>query len=95
MTFTEITFTNIKNEVSAYLRDRHNKAAILFSPASPYGQILDVLQNLHQLSFLYLKNSINQFEFIEVINHNLSLTNNINGYYLIENRNRNRNRIKK
>jgi len=64
MTFTEITFTNIKNEVSAYLRDRHNKAAILFSPASPYGQILDVLQNLHQLSFLYLKNSINQFDLV-------------------------------
>jgi len=64
MAFTEITFTNIKNEVSAYLRDRHNKAQILFSPASPYGQILDVLENLHQLSFVYLKNSINQFDLV-------------------------------
>ena len=61
-TFTELTFNNIKSQITRTLRDRHNKATILFSPASPYGQILDVLSNLHQLSILYLKNSINQFD---------------------------------
>jgi len=64
-TFTSITFDNIKSEITRYLRDNHNKANILFSPASPYGQILDVLSNLHSLSMLYLKNSINQFDLIQ------------------------------
>lgn len=62
--FTEITFTRIKSQVQTYLQDSHNKASVLFSPASPYGQILDVLSNLHQLSFVYLKNSINQFDLV-------------------------------
>jgi hypothetical protein len=62
--FTQITFDNIKGEIRRYLTNSHNKASILFSPASPYGQILDVLGGLHQLSFLYLKNAINQFDLI-------------------------------
>jgi hypothetical protein len=60
--FVEITFNNIKNSVEYYLRSEHNKGNLLFSPASPYGQILSVLENLHQMSFLYLKNSIMQFD---------------------------------
>jgi hypothetical protein len=62
MKFVEITFANIKNEIERFLRDEHNKAGVLYSPASPYGQILNVLENLHQLSILYLKNSIKQFD---------------------------------
>jgi hypothetical protein len=60
--FIEITYTNIKYQIEVYLREQHNKGNILFSPASPYGQILSVLENLHQMSFLYLKNAINQFD---------------------------------
>jgi hypothetical protein len=60
--FVEITYNNIKNSVEYYLRSEHNKGNLLFSPASPYGQILSVLENLHQMSFLYLKNSIMQFD---------------------------------
>jgi len=65
MKFVEISFNLIKGEIERFLRLEHNKAQILYSPASPYGQILNVLQNLHQLSFLYLKNSINQFDLSE------------------------------
>ncbi len=60
--FIEITYSNIKREIEQYLRVQHNKGSILYSPASPYGQILDVVENLHQLSFLYLKNTINEFD---------------------------------
>jgi hypothetical protein len=60
--FIEISFNNIKVEIERFLKTEYNKANILFSPSSPYGQILSVLENLHQLSFLYLKNSINQFD---------------------------------
>lgn len=60
--FSSISFTGIKDEIDRYLREEHNKAGILFSPASPYGHILSVLENLHQMSILYLKNAINQFD---------------------------------
>jgi hypothetical protein len=58
MNFIEIRFSAIKREIEDFLKAEYNKASILFSSASPYGQILSVLENLHQLSFLYLKNSI-------------------------------------
>jgi len=65
MKFVEISFNNIKSEIQRFLSTEHNKASILYSPASPYGQVLNVLENLHQLSFLYLKNSIKQFDLSE------------------------------
>ena len=60
--FSEITFNGIRDEINRYLREEHNKAGILFSPASPYGHILTVIENLYQLSILYLKNSITHFD---------------------------------
>ena len=62
MKFIEVTFNNIKTEIENALKVAHNKANIIFSVASPYGQILSVVEDLHQLSFLYLKNAINQFD---------------------------------
>lgn len=62
MNFSEITFNKLRGEIERYLSDTFNKASILYSPASPYGQILSVMENLHQLSFVYLKNAINQFD---------------------------------
>jgi len=75
-TFTEITFTNIKTQIERFLQEEHNKASILFSSASPYGQILNVIQNLHQLSFLYLKNSINQFDLSDPNSNNITVIRN-------------------
>ncbi len=60
--FSSIAFSSIKAEIERYLKTEHNKAGVLFSPASPYGQILSVIENLHQLSILYLKNAIDQFD---------------------------------
>jgi hypothetical protein len=60
--FSSISFSGIKDEIERFLRNEHNKAGILFSPASPYGQILSVIENLHSMSILYLKNAINQFD---------------------------------
>ena len=62
MTFVEISFKRLKLEIENYLRQEHSKAGLLYSPSSPYGQILFVVENLFQLSFLYLKNSIKQFD---------------------------------
>lgn len=69
-TFAGLAFSNIKLEVERFLQTEHNKAGILFSPASPYGQILSVLEGMHQLSMLYLKNSLSQFDLSEVNSNN-------------------------
>ena len=68
--FSSISFSGLKSEIEAYLKTEYNKASMLFSAASPYGQILSVVENLHQLSVLYLKNTINSFD--------LGLANNTN-----------------
>jgi len=56
--FTEITYENSKLETERYLREEYSRSDELFSPASPFGQILDVLTKYHQLGILYLKNTI-------------------------------------
>lgn len=60
--FSSISFSGIKAQIERFLQAEHNKAGILFSPASPYGQILSVLENLHQMSILYLKTAISGFD---------------------------------
>jgi hypothetical protein len=60
--FSSITFSALKEEIERFLRERFNKANVLFSPASPYGQILSVVENLYQMSILYLKNAISTFD---------------------------------
>jgi hypothetical protein len=75
-TFTSLLFSNIKNEVEAYLKTEHNKASLLFSPASPYGQILSVLENFHQLSMLYLKSSLTVFDLSDANKFNLRAVRN-------------------
>lgn len=70
MNFISIRFSDIKGQIEDFLKSEYSKASILFSSASPYGQILGVIENLHQLSFLYLKNSINI--------HDISLPNSTN-----------------
>ena len=62
MNLTEITFDKVKAEIELFLKQEHSKSGILYSNASPYGQILSVLENLQQLSLLYLKNSIKQYD---------------------------------
>lgn len=66
MNLTEISFDKVKSEIELFLKQEHAKANILYSNASPYGQILSVLENLYQLSLLYLKNSIKQYDLSEV-----------------------------
>jgi hypothetical protein len=65
MNLTEISFSKIKFEIEYYLKQEYSKSNILFTPASPYGQILLVVENLFQLSMLYLKNTIVNFDLSE------------------------------
>jgi hypothetical protein len=62
LNFTGIRFTEIKSQVERFLQSEYKKANALFGVASPYGQILYVLENLHQLSMVYLKNTISNLD---------------------------------
>ncbi len=74
MLFTEISFNKIKSEIEDHLRTLYNKSNILFTNASPYGQLLNVVSNLYSLSILYLKNTIKQFDLSE---NNIQNENNV------------------
>jgi len=62
MKFIEISFQNIKSEIERFLKTEHNKAGLLYSPASPFGIVLNIIEKLQQNSFLYLKNSLKQLD---------------------------------
>lgn len=74
--FTEISFNNIKEQVSKFLKKEYAKSDILYSPASPYGQILLIIENLFQLSMLYLKNAIKQFDLSDANANNVKVIRN-------------------
>lgn len=62
MKFSQITFANIKTQIESFLRAEYKKSNVTFSPASPFGMILTVLEELFQLSFVYQKRSLDQFD---------------------------------
>lgn len=62
MKFIEISFTKLKSEIENFLKIEHNRADVTFSPSSPFGQVLSVVENLFQLSMVYLKNAVIQFD---------------------------------
>lgn len=70
MIFSELSFERQKAEIELYLKEEYNKANLLFTNASPYGQILSVLENLHQLSTLYLKKAQNNFDLTQDLTNN-------------------------
>lgn len=70
MLFSEISFEKQRAEIELYLKEEYKKANLLFTNASPYGQILTVLENLHQLSTLYLKKAQNNFDLSQDLTNN-------------------------
>ena len=70
MNLTEISFGKVKTEIETYLKSEYSKSGILYTNASPYGQVLSVVENLYQLSILYMKNSIKQFDLLNPLSVN-------------------------
>lgn len=70
MNLTEISFGKVKTEIESYLKSEYSKSGILYTNASPYGQVLSVIENLYQLSILYMKNSIKQFDLLNPLSVN-------------------------
>lgn len=76
MNLTEISFPLLKGEIERYLRQEYSKSNTLFDLSSPYGQILLVMQNLFQLSLLYLKNAIKQYDLSDINSNNTRIIRN-------------------
>lgn len=61
-TFLEAQFTILRSNVQTYLQDLYNKANELFSPASPYGQVLTAVEMIFHVILAMLKNVVNQYD---------------------------------
>jgi hypothetical protein len=57
---SKIKINDLKDQVNTYLRSTYNANRELLTPSSPYGQILIVIENLIQLVFYYIEDSINE-----------------------------------
>ena len=55
---SRITYSDLVNQTQDYLVRAYNRARSIFTPSSPYGQILLVLQNLTQLIFYYIEDAL-------------------------------------
>ena len=54
----KLTYTSLVNQTNDYLVTTYNRFRDSFTPASPFGQILQVLQNLTQLVFFYIEDAL-------------------------------------
>lgn len=50
----------LREDVRSYLRDEYGARNNLFTPASPYGQVLEVFNNISQLVFFYIEDAITE-----------------------------------
>lgn len=68
--FVEAQFTILTSNVQTYIQGLYNKADQVFSPASPYGQILSAVEMIFHVMLTAVKNVVNQYD--------LSNPNNLN-----------------
>jgi len=65
--FIELNYTNLTNQIINWLSAAYNKSGILFNPASPYGQILEVIKEFFLQDILYLKNFVKQLDIDQAV----------------------------
>ena len=57
---TRITFDQLYQDAKSFLQAKYEQADQVFSTASPYGQLLQVVLDLGRLVFYYIEDSINE-----------------------------------
>jgi hypothetical protein len=50
----------LKEQIESYLIREYNKRGLNFSPSSPYGQILTVVDEIDKLQYFYLEDALNE-----------------------------------
>lgn len=71
--FIELRFTQLRNQVNEWVKEKYNKADEVLTPADPYGQIISAVEMVFQNSMLYLKNIVSQFDITNPRNNNLKM----------------------
>ena len=57
---TRITFDQLYADAKAFLQSKYQQADQVFSPASAYGQLLQIMLDVARLVFYYIEDSINE-----------------------------------
>jgi len=57
---TRISFDQLYDDAKSFLQSKYEQADQVFTPASPYGQLLQVMLDLGRLVFYYIEDSINE-----------------------------------
>ena len=57
---TRIKATELFEDAFLYLQKTYNQARSVFTPASPFGQVLTVVSNLGELILFYIEASITE-----------------------------------
>lgn len=57
---TRITFDQLYQDARSFLQSKYEQADQVFTAASPYGQLLQVMLDLGKLIFYYIEDSINE-----------------------------------
>ena len=58
--FIELKYNGLSEQIKSWLQNQYSKSDVVFSEASPYGQILKVDKELFTHNIIYNKNSVNQ-----------------------------------
>lgn len=58
--FIELQYDKLSEQIKSWLKSQYSKSDIVFSEASPFGQILKVDKELFTHNIIYNKNSVNQ-----------------------------------
>lgn len=58
--FIEVQYDKLSDQIKSWLQSTYSKSDIVFSEASPYGQILKMDKELFTHNIIYNKNSVNQ-----------------------------------
>ncbi len=65
---TRIKATELFEDSFLYLQKTYNQARIVFTPASPFGQVLTVVANLGELIFFYIESAITELNISQARN---------------------------
>jgi len=60
----------LKEQIETFLIKEYEKRDLNFSPSSPYGQIIDVLNELNKLQYFYLEDSLNERNLLTAFKEN-------------------------
>lgn len=66
--FIELEYDKLSEQINTWLKGSHSKSDINFSPASPFGQVVELQKELFQNNMVYIKNSVNQINMEDSIN---------------------------